>query len=66
MNSRGDASPSTGPTDTERLYQLGYAQEINRSMRRLALSFSIATLPSKLLVSYGKGLEHSGPAILWC
>ena len=56
-------------TDTERLHQLGYAQELNRSMSRFsnfAISFTIISILSGCLTLYGFGLQHGGPpTMLW-
>jgi hypothetical protein len=44
MDDQSNTSPAAGLTDTERLHQLGYAQELNRSMSRFsnfAISFTI-------------------------
>jgi amino acid permease (GABA permease) len=55
--------------DTERLHQLGYAQELNRSMSRFsnfAISFTIISILSGCLTLYGFGLQHGGPpTMLW-
>src|ERR1035437_10006693 len=51
-------------SDTDRLHQLGYAQELNRSMSRFsnfAISFTIISILSGCLALYGVGLEHGGP-----
>ena len=56
-------------SDTDRLHQLGYAQELNRSMSRFsnfAISFTIISILSGCLTLYGFGLEHGGPpTMLW-
>jgi amino acid transporter len=55
--------------DTERLHQLGYAQELNRSMSRFsnfAISFTIISILSGCLTLYGYGLTHGGPpTMIW-
>ena len=56
-------------TDEERLHQMGYAQELNRSMSRFsnfAISFTIISILSGCLTLYGFGLQHGGPpTMLW-
>jgi len=56
-------------TDTERLHQMGYAQELNRSMSRFsnfAISFTIISILSGCLTLYGFGLLHGGPpTMIW-
>jgi amino acid permease (GABA permease) len=56
-------------TDTERLHQMGYAQELNRSMSKFsnfAISFTIISILSGCLTLYGYGLQHGGPpTMLW-
>lgn len=56
-------------SDTERLHQMGYAQELNRSMSKFsnfAISFTIISILSGCLTLYGYGLEHGGPpTMLW-
>lgn len=69
MAEGSNASSSAELTDTERLHQLGYAQELNRSMSRFsnfAISFTIISILSGCLTLYGFGLEHGGPpTMLW-
>ncbi len=61
--------PTEMLNDTERLHQLGYAQELNRSMSRFsnfAISFTIISILSGCLTLYGFGLQHGGPpTMLW-
>ena len=56
-------------SDTERLHQLGYAQELNRGMSKFsnfAISFTIISILSGCLTLYGFGLQHGGPpTMLW-
>jgi amino acid transporter len=56
-------------SDTERLHQMGYAQELNRSMSKFsnfAISFTIISILSGCLTLYGYGLQHGGPpTMLW-
>jgi amino acid permease (GABA permease) len=69
MDDQSNTSPAAGLTDTERLHQLGYAQELNRSMSRFsnfAISFTIISILSGCLTLYGFGLQHGGPpTMLW-
>src|ERR1035441_369270 len=56
-------------SETERLHQMGYAQELNRSMSKFsnfAISFTIISILSGCLTLYGFGLQHGGPpTMLW-
>ena len=56
-------------SDTDRLHQLGYAQELNRSMSKFsnfAISFTIISILSGCLTLYGYGLAHGGPPkMIW-
>jgi amino acid permease (GABA permease) len=69
MDDQTNTSPTAGLTDTERLHQLGYAQELNRSMSKFsnfAISFTIISILSGCLTLYGFGLQHGGPpTMLW-
>jgi amino acid transporter len=61
--------PERELTDEERLHQMGYAQELNRSMSRFsnfAISFTIISILSGCLTLYSFGLLHGGPpTMLW-
>jgi amino acid permease (GABA permease) len=65
----GPAAPARELTDEERLHQMGYAQELNRSMSRFsnfAISFTIISILSGCLTLYYFGLQHGGPpTMLW-
>jgi len=65
----GPAAPARELTDEERLHQMGYAQELNRSMSRFsnfAISFTIISILSGCLTLFSFGLEHGGPpTMLW-
>jgi amino acid permease (GABA permease) len=65
----GPAAPAHELTDEERLHQMGYAQELNRSMSRFsnfAISFTIISILSGCLTLYYFGLQHGGPpTMLW-
>lgn len=69
MDDAMSASSAVAQTDTERLHQLGYAQELNRSMSRFsnfAISFTIISILSGCLTLYGYGLAHGGPpTMIW-
>ena len=56
-------------SDVERLHQLGYAQELSRSMSgfsNFAVSFTIISILSGCLTLYGFGMNTGGPAmIVW-
>ncbi|HEY7591082.1 MAG TPA: amino acid permease [Candidatus Limnocylindrales bacterium] len=52
-------------SDTERLHQLGYAQELRRGMRtfsNFAVSFTIISILSGCLTLFGFGMRTGGPA----
>ena len=55
--------------DTADLHEMGYAQELNRSMSKFsnfAVSFTIISILSGCLTLYGYGLLHGGPPVmLW-
>jgi amino acid transporter len=55
--------------DTKDLHEMGYAQELDRSMSRFsnfAISFTIISILSGCLTLYGYGLNHGGPpTMLW-
>ena len=59
----------TADEDTARLHQLGYAQELSRSMSgfsNFAVSFTIISILSGCLTLYGFGMNTGGPAmIVW-
>ena len=56
-------------TDEERLHELGYAQELSRTMSafsNFAVSFTIISILSGCLTLYGFGLNTGGPVmIVW-
>jgi amino acid permease (GABA permease) len=65
-------TPPTAPADTDddtRLRQMGYAQELRRSMSgfsNFAVSFTIISILSGCLTLYGIGLNTGGPvALIW-
>jgi amino acid permease (GABA permease) len=54
-------------SDTSRLHQLGYAQELARHMSgfsNFAVSFTIISILSGCLTLYGYGLNTGGPAVI--
>jgi amino acid permease (GABA permease) len=56
-----------GDSDTARLHQLGYAQELSRSMSgfsNFAVSFTIISILSGCLTLYGFGMNTGGPALI--
>ncbi|WP_163504843.1 amino acid permease [Fodinicola acaciae] len=58
---------SADSSDEQRLHQLGYAQELKRSMSgfsNFAVSFTIISILSGCLTLYGFGLNTGGPAII--
>jgi amino acid permease (GABA permease) len=59
-------SPS-GDSDTRRLHELGYAQELRRGMSafsNFAVSFTIISILSGCLTLYGFGMNTGGPALI--
>jgi len=71
VTEQGSASPPVNQMDedTKRLHEMGYAQELNRSMSKFsnfAISFTIISILSGCLTLYGYGLQHGGPpTMLW-
>jgi amino acid transporter len=61
-------APSTGSSrDTERLHQLGYAQELRRGMKtfsNFAVSFTIISILSGCLTLFGFAMNVGGPAVM--
>jgi amino acid permease (GABA permease) len=60
-------SPGDTPTDEQRLHELGYAQELARSMSgfsNFAVSFTIISILSGCLTLYGTGMGTGGPAVI--
>ena len=54
-------------SDTERLHQLGYAQELRRGMRtfsNFAVSFTIISILSGCLTLFGFAMNTGGPAVM--
>src|SRR6059036_2814318 len=70
MSSREPATRADVPeqdSDTSRLHQLGYAQELARHMSgfsNFAVSFTIISVLSGCLTLYGFGMTTGGPAML--
>jgi amino acid permease (GABA permease) len=69
----GSTAPSSGPpaavrdTDEARLHQMGYAQELRRSMSgfsNFAVSFTIISILSGCLTLYAFGMNTGGPAVI--
>src|SRR3982751_1218024 len=59
--------PARQDSDTTRLHQLGYAQELARHMSgfsNFAVSFTIISVLSGCLTLYGFGLNTGGPAVI--
>ncbi|MBE3033028.1 MAG: amino acid permease [Actinobacteria bacterium] len=66
---QGSASPPVQQIDedTKRLHEMGYAQELNRSMSKFsnfAISFTIISILSGCLTLYQYGLYHGGPPVM--
>ncbi len=69
----GGVPDTTGSTasalsaDSRRLHELGYAQELDRSMSafsNFAVSFTIISILSGCLTLYGFGMNTGGPAVI--
>ena len=62
------ASPPSGAkSDTERLHEMGYAQELKRGMggfSNFAVSFTIISILSGCLTLYGFGMDAGGPIVM--
>jgi amino acid permease (GABA permease) len=61
------APRADGGSDTDRLHELGYAQELKRKMSsfsNFAVSFTIISVLSGCLTLYGFGMNTGGPAII--
>jgi amino acid transporter len=61
------ASPPTRSRDTERLHQLGYAQELRRGMKtfsNFAVSFTIISILSGCLTLFLFAMNTGGPAVM--
>src|SRR3954466_8584537 len=59
--------PARQDSDTSRLHQLGYAQELARHMSgfsNFAVSFTIISILSGYLTLYGFGLNTGGPVVI--
>jgi amino acid permease (GABA permease) len=60
-------SPAETPSDEQRLHELGYAQELSRTMSgfsNFAVSFTIISILSGCLTLYGTGMGTGGPAVI--
>ncbi|MFI0447254.1 amino acid permease [Actinomadura sp. 6N118] len=60
-------TPDSLSDDEKRLHELGYAQELNRSMSgfsNFAVSFTIISVLSGCLTSYTIGLSGGGPVVI--
>ena len=67
MSSTDPMSPAAPDSDTSKLHQLGYAQELARHMSgfsNFAVSFTIISILSGCLTLYGFGLNTGGPAVI--
>ena len=63
--STGAAASGAAKTDTEKLHELGYAQELKRGMgafSNFAISFTIISILSGCLTLFGFGMFVGGPA----
>ncbi len=69
MSDPRPVTPTTaaGHSDTDRLHQLGYAQELSRPMSgfsNFAVSFTTISILSGCLTLYGFGMNTGGPALI--
>ena len=68
-NTQGSAAGAAHSEDEKRLHQLGYAQELSRTMSgfsNFAVSFTIISILSGCLTLYGFGMNTGGPVmIVW-
>ena len=58
------STPGTPKTDTERLNELGYAQELSRGMgtfSNFAISFSIISILAGAITTFYLGMQAGGP-----
>ncbi|MCI0687197.1 MAG: amino acid permease [Sporichthyaceae bacterium] len=63
----GALARSDAPSDQQRLHELGYAQELLRSMggfSNFAVSFTIISILSGCLTLYNFGMDAGGPAVM--
>jgi amino acid permease (GABA permease) len=61
------AAASSDSADTQRLHEMGYAQELRRRMggfSNFAVSFTIISILSGCLTLYGFGMEVGGPVVM--
>jgi amino acid permease (GABA permease) len=69
MSIEDHVAPAEPSADERRLHELGYAQELNRTMSgfsNFAVSFTIISILSGCLTLYGLGMNTGGPAmIVW-
>ena len=69
VDAQGSAPPpgQRVDEDTERLHEMGYAQELDRKMSgfsNFAISFTIISILSGCLTVYQYGLNHGGPPVM--
>jgi amino acid transporter len=67
MDDGMNASPGVANSDTERLHELGYAQELKRGMgsfSNFAVSFSIISILTGGITTYYLGMDAGGPFVI--
>lgn len=67
MSDEVDSPMASRSADEERLHELGYAQELSRTMSgfsNFAVSFTIISILSGCLTLYGFGMNTGGPALI--
>ena len=67
MNDGMGSTPAVALSDTERLHQLGYAQELKRGMgsfSNFSVSFSIISILTGGITTYYLGMDAGGPFVI--
>ncbi|MGW4212611.1 amino acid permease [Lentzea sp. NPDC004789] len=67
MSHEADSPATSRSADEQRLHELGYAQELARTMSgfsNFAVSFTIISILSGCLTLYGFGMNTGGPALI--
>ena len=67
MSHEADSPATSRSADEQRLHELGYAQELSRTMSgfsNFAVSFTIISILSGCLTLYGFGMNTGGPALI--
>jgi amino acid transporter len=62
------SEPTDSITDVDDLRQLGYEQQLQRSMggfSSFAIAFSLISINTGIFANFGFGLQQVGPAVIW-